>query len=98
MPNKKYDHNVDIKSTQIANGLKGIGVGALSLLSAGVVLFLGGATVLSIQGIYEYNQDQKAKKQPINITPFSTMRTIVNDYENNPTRYRLEWEGKYAPI
>ena len=100
MPDRRYDHNVDIKSTQLGNAIKNIGIliagGVGGIIAAGFIGLVLLAIIVNITESNKEKEEKQARKNAINITPYQTLTRISYDYAKNNARYRLEWAGKYV--
>ena len=101
MPNKKYDHNVDIKSTQlgdaITKGVVTIGAGAIGIVGGGVIgLSVVVSIAIAIGEIQDRVKENKERSRTVSIAPVSKLRTILYDYQNNEARYQIDWENRYV--
>lgn len=98
MSYRKYDHNVDIKSTQLTRGLKSIGNLILYAAGGAVVVFI----LLVINGLImmnlQQNERNREKENAINITSYKVMEEIASDLRNNKARYDVDWSGKWVTI
>lgn len=96
MSYRKYDHNVDIKSTQISKGLANIGKLLLFIASGAVSLFVCTVILAAVIGINQHNKDIAGKDEAIDISSFQIQKRIDDDFLNNPPRYDLNWSSKWV--
>ena len=86
---RNYNHNVDIKSTQVAGAFKSF---AKFALGAGIVTIGGLAVII---GIIVNDENNKEKEALSRTKPLDTSSAIL-DYKRNPVRYNENWDGKYV--
>ena len=96
MSYRKYDHNVDIKSTQISKGLANVGKLLLIIASGALTLFVGAVITAAVIGINQHNKDIASKEKAIDISSFQIQKRIDDDRVNNPPRFDLNWSGKWV--
>lgn len=86
---RNYNHNVDIKSTQVAGAFQSF---AKFALGAGIVT-IGGIVVLA--AIFT-NVDNNREKEALSRTKPLVLNSALVDYNRNPVRYDANWQGEYV--
>jgi hypothetical protein len=96
MSYRKYDHNVDIKSTQLSQGLKNIAKFIAFVLGGGVGIFGVMLIVIVIAAMQQHNSEMAGKDKAEDISSFQIQKRIDDDSVNNPPRYDVNWSSKWV--
>ena len=86
---RNYNHNVDIKSTQVAGAFKGF---AKFALGAGILTVAGLAVIIATF----VTSDNQAEKEALARMKNLSANAAILDYKRNPVRYRENWDGEYV--
>ena len=86
---RNYNHNIDIKSTQVAGAFKSF---AKLALGAGIVTIGGLAIIISIV----VNDENNREKEALARTKPLALNSALVDYKQNPVRYDENWGGEYV--
>ena len=86
---KNHNHNIDIKSTQVAGAFKSFAEFALGAGIATVGVFV--ILILTIA-----NDLSNKEKEALSQTKPLALDSALNDYKQNPVRYDENWDGEYV--
>jgi len=86
------NHNVDVRSTQLANAIKSIpdaflALSMVGLVGVGILWILVFAIIRPLMLNQENSKREEAKQ--LNLT------SLTKDYERNKARYEINWENIY---
>ena len=86
---RNYNHNIDIKSTQVAGAFKSIAKFSLGL-GISTVALLGVAIAVAITNESNREKEALSRMRPLDLN------TAILDYKRNPVRYDEKWGGEYV--
>ena len=92
MPKNYYDHNVDIRSSQLGNAAKDAKKFVAESITGAFILIGISIVVLTV---WNYSHNEESKRLAAN-APRLNYSQAANDYVKNPMRYKSNWGDKYV--